>query len=235
MSDYIFQDHRGQSFEQAFSRGLDGTIIASGFEPRDRSYEGRFWWGVGKTADGTIEVFCGRVSNFQDGGWAYKIEGLEYWGGSDHNPPVNVRKAIVKHGLRVKGVHNPDSNDNKFALVLRETLLAKVAAAIVNGDDDYLLEVIPYLGSDATRAAMRAFHDECTYAGRKPPKVSVAVLRAIAANADQETATWLMITMRERYVELDAVVADTIYPLLKESSQEQLAEMFPHMSAQQAA
>lgn len=235
MSDYIFQDHRGQSFEQAFSRGLDGTIIASGFEPRDRSYQGRFWWGVGETADGTMEVFCGRVSNFQDGGWAYKIEGLEYWGGSDHNPPVKVRKEIVKHGLRVKGVYNPDSDDNKFAVMLRGDLLTKVTDAILNTDDAFLLEVIPHVGSDATRAYMRAFHDECNVVMRKPPKVSTAVLRAIAANADRETATWLMITMRERYVELDSVVADTIYPLLKESSQEQLAEMFPHMSAQQAA
>lgn len=235
MSTEIFQQYKGQSFDKAIARFLRGTIIASGFEPRDRASTGRFWWGLLQDPDEAITVVCGRVSNFQDGGWGYKIERATAWENKVSNPPLNVRKAIVKHGLRVKGVYNPDSDDHKFALMMRETMVASVSDAILSGDDAFLLEAIAYLGSDAANAAMDFFFDQCGYVSRKPPKVSTTILRAIAANADQETAKWLMIVMRDNYVQLDATVADTIYPLLKESSQKQLAEMFPHMSAQQAA
>lgn len=235
MSDFIFQDYRGQSFDKCLAKFLSDNIIASGFEPRERCYEGRFWWAVCESTKGTMEVICGRVTNFGDGGWGYKIGIAAEWENNTFNPPLNVRKAIVKHGLRVKDVYIPDSDDNKFALMLRGTLLSKVTDAILSGDDACLLEIIPFLGSDATRAAMAFFHNECSYVGRKPPKISLPVLRAIAANADDLTAKYLVIAMRDGDVELDAKVAAYIYPLVGASSQESLTKMFPDMSAQQAA
>lgn len=235
MSDFIFQDHRGQSFDKCLAQFLTGKIIASGFEPRDRAAIGRFWWGVLEFAGGTMEVVCGRVTNFGDGGWGYKIGLATEWENNTLNPPLNVRKAIVKHGLRVKGVYNPDLDNHKFALMTRETMAATVSAAIVSADDAYILEAIAYLGSNAASAAMDFIEQQGNYQGRKQPKVSTAVLRAIAANADEATAMSMLRAMRWNELKLDAEIAGLIYPLLDEWDRQKLIEILFAMSVQQAA
>lgn len=206
MSNHVFQDRKGQTFEQALQGMLTCRIEVSGYEPRVRT-GGRYWWAVVQTADGEYEALAGRVSALDGDGWGYKIERAKHYPALN-NPPMKVRKALIARRVSVAGVYEPGVTSEKFALMTREELFTSITEAIESKDNAYLLDAVASLKTTAVRIMTEVVEAMSSTVGRTPVVLSEAVLNAVVEHVDSESGKYLM-WLRTRHQ----------YPLTQEQSQ----------------
>lgn len=206
MSDHVFQDRKGQTFEQAIRAFLTCRIEVSGYEPKVCA-GGRYWWAVVQTPEGEYEAIAGRVSAFDGQGWGYKIERAHNYPALT-NPPLEVRKALISRGVPVAGVYEPGVTSEKFALMMRDELVETIAEAIEVKDDAYLLEAIASLKTTAARIITEVAEEKSSTIGRTPVVLPEAVLDAVIEHVDSESGKYLM-WLRTRHQ----------YPLTQEQSE----------------
>lgn len=235
MSDHIYQQYEGQTFDKAIAGHrrskipgpndgyLKGNILASGYEPRTE-VSGRFWWAILEGSDGTKSVACGRVSNFINGGWGYKIEHASAWENREQpNPPLNVRKTIVKHGLRVKGVNEPGTTDPAFATTMLKELTANMLTSLKAGDEKYALDALASLQSTAVSVIAELIRggEKITY-----PE---SVLDACTDYLDAKSASLLARFHRFKTIALTPVQAFKVAPFLDKFDFDNLRSKFPEL------
>lgn len=221
MSDHIQQQHPGQTFHKAIAGFLRGNLLVSGYEPRTGSLD-RFWWGILENTDGTKTVACGRVSNFQDYGWGYKIEEASAWEHiSNRNPPLNVRNALVKHGLRVKGVFEPGITEHEFTTTLLQDLTSNLLTSLRAGDEKYALDAIASLQSTVVHV-IAAF-----IRGGVKVTFPESVMDACTDHLDAESASVFARYHRFKTITLTFAQAAKVAPFLNRFDFDNLQSTFP--------
>lgn len=223
MSDHILQQYHGQTFDKAVAGYLRGELLVSGYEPRTGPSD-RFWWGIFENTDGTKTVACGRVSNFQDYGWGYKIEEASAWENvTDPNPPLNVRKAIVKHGLTVKGINEPGVTTPEFATTMLKDLTANLLTSLKAGDEKYALDAIASLQSTVVHVIADFIHsgEKVTY-----PE---SVMDACTDYLDAKSASVFARFHRFKTITLTPAQAGKVAPFLDKFDFDNLQSKFPEL------
>jgi hypothetical protein len=223
MSMHILQDYRGQTFDKAVSGYLRGKLLVSGYEPRTDAGD-RFWWGVLENTDGTKAVACGWVSNFIDGGWGYDIERASAWENRElPNPPLNVRKAIVKHSLSVKGVNEPGLTDPGFATTMLKDLTTNLLSSLKAGGEKYAVDALASLQSTVVSVIAEFIR------GGEKITFPELVLDACTDYLDAKSASVFARFHRFKTITLTSSQAAKVAPFLDKFDFDNLRSKFPEL------